>query len=63
MKRRQWGTERGDREEERERVGRVKERKTVEWRDGGWMGREGRSNIIAFAKEVANLPFTVGQRG
>lgn len=24
---------------------------------------DGRSNIIAFAKEVANLPFTVGQRG
>ena len=59
-------TEPRERERERER----KNRGTGEGGEGR-SGRnrettdrwEGKSNIIAFAKEVANLPFTVGQRG
>lgn len=60
------------REEERMRTKERKKRWRGVEREEGWKGSrrnrettdrwEGRSNIIAFAKEVANLPFTVGQR-
>lgn len=60
------------REEERMRTKERKKRRRGAEREEGWKGSrrnrettdrwEGRSNIIAFAKEVANLPFTVGQR-
>lgn len=71
MKRRE-SREDGCRGRGRERIGGRVERTNGE---GGWIEKDdgiegrrigearGRSNIIAFAKEVANLPFTVGQRG